>query len=370
MGSIKKTNSVKNPKKMKVGIITYHRAHNYGAVLQCYALQEIIKELGHDVTIIDYKQPFIEKLYNPSKYIQIRKQIFHPRNLWRLKSKFKNQDLQACIFRDFRDQYLNVSAPCMDNNIPNFDCYIIGSDQMWSIDCVGNHIDPVYFGDFKRQLGSKLIGFSISSNESSIRQIKKDLLKYSRLFDNISFREHSVASQVNKVLSSNFPVTLDPTLCAKPDIWDDLFDEKWSARKYLVLYHVKLRFSPIVYKLLMKQANRISKFHDLEVIDLSDGTYSVKDFISIIKFSKYVLTSSFHATVFSIIFNKPLFSVKLHDGHDERYVDLLHCLNADDFLVDLDFKDTTPRDVDFNLINNNLKIYRQPSIEYLKSNII
>lgn len=52
---------------MKVGIITYHRAHNYGAVLQCYALQEVLKRMGHDTQIIDYRQPFIEKLYNLSK---------------------------------------------------------------------------------------------------------------------------------------------------------------------------------------------------------------------------------------------------------------------------------------------------------------
>lgn len=355
---------------MKVGIITYHRAHNYGAVLQCYALQEILKGFGHDVSIVDYQQPFIEKLYNPSKYRQIRKQIFHPRNLLKLKSKFAFQNQQTKNFQEFRSQFLNLSEQCSVGNIPNLDYYVIGSDQMWSIDCVGNHIDPVYFGFFRRPIDSKLIGFSISSNEASISQIGKDLIKYSELFDNLSFREKTVASQVNGILSTDFPVTLDPTLCAEGNVWDNLINNVWSRRKYIVLYHVKLRFSPVIHQMLLKQANRVAKAHNLEVVDLSDGTYSIRDFVSIIKFSQFVLTTSFHASVFSLIFNKPLFSVKLHDGHDERYTDLLHSLMAEDFLVDLDFKDTTPPEVDYNQINDKLINYRQPSIDYLKSNII
>ena len=49
--------------KMKIGILTFHRAHNYGAVLQCYALQEIMRRRGHDVRVIDYRQPWIEEFY-------------------------------------------------------------------------------------------------------------------------------------------------------------------------------------------------------------------------------------------------------------------------------------------------------------------
>lgn len=355
---------------MKVGILTYHRAHNYGAVLQCYALQEILRKLGHDVVVVDYRQPFIEKLYYPSKRGQIAKQIFHPRNLLTLKEKFSYQNLQTKIFKEFRDRKLIESAKCDSNHLPNLDYYIIGSDQMWSIDCVGNHIDPVYFGLFNRPDNSKLLGFSISSNEKSIHTISNDLHRYCKLFNNISFREDTIASKVNRILNSDFPVTLDPTLCAETDIWDNLIDRKWSTRKYIVLYHVKLRFSPIIHKLLLAQANRIAKIHGLEVIDLSDNSYSVNDFVSIIKFAQYVLTSSFHATVFSLIFNRPLFCIKLHDGHDERYTDLLFQLDADKFLFDLDFKEIEPYKVDYSLINKRLNDYRRPSIDYLKSNIV
>ena len=49
---------------MRIGILTFHRAHNYGAVLQCYALQETLKRMGHDVQVIDYRQPWIEDFYN------------------------------------------------------------------------------------------------------------------------------------------------------------------------------------------------------------------------------------------------------------------------------------------------------------------
>ena len=66
---------------MKIGILTFHRAHNYGAVLQCYALQERLKMAGYDVSVIDYRQPAIERAYKCFDVLYLLKNVFHLKNL-------------------------------------------------------------------------------------------------------------------------------------------------------------------------------------------------------------------------------------------------------------------------------------------------
>lgn len=354
---------------MKIGIVTYHRAHNYGAVLQCYALQEVIKSFGHDVCIIDYRQESIEKLYNPSKFSIVKKKLFHPRSLIGLRIVFNEFKKKRSLFEEFTERFLNLSSPCSFESIPDCDVYIVGSDQMWSIDCVGDVIDPVYFGQFSRKKDSKLIGFSISSNLHSLNILADKLPIYINNFDNISFRESEIAQTIYERTSILKEVTIDPTLCGKPSIWDGLINHNWSKQKYLVLYHVKLRFANIVYKLLLQKAHTLAEKHGWKVVDLSTGEYSVLDFVSAIKYAQCVITSSFHATVFSIIFSKSLFAVKLHDGNDARYVDLLKNLRMDNALVDLDFSEIDPEMFNYTEVHERLLEYRKSSNEYLIRNI-
>lgn len=351
---------------MKIGIITYHRAHNYGAVLQCYALQEIIRAQGHEVEIIDYRQPFIENLYNLSKIHWLKKNLFHPRKLLNFKKIFDQNYSRNKIFEEFRNQYLNTSKPFSGESIPEYDLYVVGSDQMWSLNCVGNMIDNVYFGNFKRKIGSKLIGFSVSSNVDSLHMIESDLSYFATRFNDISFREDLIAELVNKKLNCNYITTLDPTLCADKSIWDHMLNNVWATKRdYIVVYHVKLRFASIVHNLILRQANRLAELNNWDVIDLSSGNYTVVDFVSAIKYAKCVVTSSFHATVFSVIFNRPLFSIKLHDGGDCRYTNLLESLGMTESSVDLDFDKNTPQTYDDTVISNRLESLRTQSLKFL-----
>ncbi len=354
---------------MNIGIITFQRAHNYGTVLQCYALQEVTKQLGHNATVIDYNQPFIKQLYTPSKFDQIRKEIFHPRALMGLSTKFKSQKIRRQIFDSFCSQYINMSEECDSNSIPNFDAYIVGSDQMWSIDCVGHIIDPVYFGKFARPDKSKLIGYAVSSNHYSINRLSSQLSELLNRFDAFSFREKAISQEVKAITSTDYPITIDPTLCADSRIWDKLIKDKWANRKYIAVYHILLRFSIVAHELILKQAHRIANEHGWEIIDLSYGDYSVDDFVSVIRHAQCVITSSFHATVFSIIFSKPLFAVKLHDGNDTRYVNLLQTLHLDNLLVDLDFTNNWPMEHDYNTASEILQTIRNQSVAFLKASV-
>lgn len=356
---------------MKIGILTFHRAHNYGAVLQCYALQEVLKGFGHEVEVIDYRQPNIESYYQPYLLRAYKICGFSPLKLliYLIKER-PNRIKKKKIFDAFLNNYINISA--VEDNVPdNLDLYIIGSDQMWSLDCVGGIVDNYYFGDFPKKEDAKVAGFSISTNSSSLEKLGATrLMDVSNRFSAISFREEYMAALYKEMTSIGVPVTLDPTLCAGADLWDNMIDSGWSKRSpYIVVYHVKSRFAPIVHTLILEQAQRLALANNLRVIDLSNGDYSIQDFVSAIKFSSCVLTTSFHATAFSIVFNRPLYSIKLHDGSDSRYVNLMDSLGMKEFVKDLDFKESEIPSIDYKTVNTKIDILRQPSLAYL-SNIL
>ena len=123
---------------MRIGIITYHRAFNYGAVLQCFALQELLKSMDHEIQVVDYRQPFIEKLYRPSIMEQTWQNKFSIKALLAIPSKIKTRNQLQPIFESFVNQHLSLSEKCDAKSLPAFDVYLVGSDQMWSINCVGN----------------------------------------------------------------------------------------------------------------------------------------------------------------------------------------------------------------------------------------
>lgn len=350
---------------MKIGILTFHRAFNYGAVLQCYALQEYLKSKGHNVFVIDYRQHFIEKVYFEINYkyilskirkFEISSLLFYIRNIFSVNKREKN-------FILFRNKYLCLTNPVLcSNEIPPFDIYIIGSDQVWGLQCTGG-LDPIFFGNFKRPKESLLIGYAISSNKKSIETIGADNLnKYCMNFSKLSFREESLARNINLICKKCVDVCLDPTLLPDVKIWTNLVDDKWKKKNYILIYQVRNLDGKI--NLLKNKAKILSSKIHCDIIDMSLLTYSPMDFISAIKYAKCVITTSFHATVFSILFRTPLCCYKLNDGHDDRYVDLLTSIGAECFLFETN-QIPEIRYANYDSINEKLYNIKLSSVNYL-----
>lgn len=347
---------------MRIGIITYHRALNYGAVLQCYALQTFLIKKGHDVYIIDFRQPTIEHLYGlDSNYRDIFKAIkgLHPKSILFIIKLWRN----IYRFSKFIRKYLNCTKPCDSNNIPqDFDAYIIGSDQMWSFNCVGGY-EPVYFGDFKRHKSSKLYGYAISSCGDFITLLDKEKLNnILKNFTKYSLREYDIAQKLSKITGHTAPICLDPTLLLEKEDWNAIINRKFKDKKYILVYQVRGNKN-----IILEKAYKTAKYYDYDIIDMSSRKYSINDFITSIKNAEYVFTSSFHATVFSIIFEVPFLAFLLKDGHDERYVNLLHSLDLDNHIFDID------KNIEYPLVFNDdnkrvhckLNELRQKSIDFI-----
>lgn len=356
---------------MKEGIITFHRAWNYGAVLQCYALQEAIKNLGHDVMVIDYRQPAIEKCYQAFSLKGSIKALLKPEKYSEQGFLYRNRIRKE--FTEFRDRFFDLTAPCTQSSIPDdFDVYIIGSDQLWVPNWTGGYFDEVYFGNFKRTKHSRVLSYAISSNANSVSAMSsKEIEGINTNFSALSLRESSIADLLGKRVNRDIHVDLDPTLLLNKSSWLPVVNgaQKKIENAYMITYHLPGRYNALDRQEFMRRASIIANRQNLKIIDLSTFRYSVSDFVSLISNASLVLTSSFHATVFSLIFNRPLIALQLNDGFDSRYVDLLHAVGAGNAVYGLNFTNEPYRQIDYSQVNCRLQELRIPSIDYLKRNL-
>lgn len=352
---------------MKIGIITVHRAYNYGSVLQCYALQQYLMHMGHDVWVIDYRQRWTEAVYQPFSLYYVwhfiqKKDIRAIIDYWRKRKERKKRLEQAKpFFEDFLKNF-RLTSPCRNRVPDGFDTYIIGSDQLWSHQCVGGE-DRFYLGDFNRPVGSKLVGFSLSASIPALYKLGTERLR--RIignFDRLSVREPGNADLIRELTGIQLPVTIDPTLLVNTYLWDSMVNDDWRGKNYIAIYQARPIEGEPDY--LIKKAWTLSRTLHCDIIDLSSMKYSVEDFISIIKYAKCILTTSYHATVFSLLMRTPCYAIKLGDGFDVRYVDLLTELGLESELVEKDFA-PVPLNIDFNGIKERIQKYRQSSVEYL-----
>ena len=361
---------------MKIGILTFHRAYNYGAVLQCYALQQFLKSLGHDVEVIDYRQPWIEGAYKAFSISVFMHHIPHPKALLRYvvyyPKRRKVLKIRKQYFRTFLAKFIQLSPNPIQKikDLPNnYDAYIIGSDQLWGKECMGGNIDNVYLGKFAHSGESKVIGYAISSDCDSIKKLydEKRLKDSLSQFSSLSFRESSISQYIQELTGMLYPVTIDPTLLIDEVLWKPMVNDAWSRKDYVAIYQV--RGGKELKRLLYSKAQQMAKqFNNCPIIDLTDMNYPVEDFLSIIKYAKFVVTSSFHATVFSVIFKTPFYVLKNNDVRDRRYVDLCEILELSKQCIG---KNSTiaEKAVDFSKVDTCLAALRHQSVCFIANSL-
>lgn len=358
---------------MKTGILTFHNACNYGAVLQCYALQEVLIGMGHDVDVIDYRNKWVEDIYKPFSLYILKHYKRNPRTF--LKYIFGYFDrkrllsLKLHVFSDFIQHNLKLSEfdYVAKKAKKVYDVIFIGSDQLWGLSCLGGTFDDVYLGNFSHKK-TKLVGYAISADLKSFQTLEKSnlLLSVMNNFSAFSCREEKNADFLQEATHMPIDVCIDPTLLLPKEGWEKIVNKQWEDKTYIVLYHVRNKETQKQY--MIDQANKIAKTigDNCEVIDLGKS-YKVEDFVSAIKYAKLVITSSFHATVFSLIFRTPFYSIVLNDGYDGRYVSLLQKLNLDSRIVKVGDEIAYSNSI---IPDYSLESISYSSIDFIKSQLI
>lgn len=359
----------------KIGIITFHRAVNYGAVLQTYALQKTLDKLGINNQVIDYICPFIKHEYKPfnikkGKILKSAVQSVLECRIRKLKRK---------RFYSFVESNLRLTKPYntikeLSNCNNEFSAFITGSDQVFSPVCVG--FDSAYFLTFadKGKKYSYAASFGTNTLPDNVKdEYNKRLIDFSK----ISVREKSGKNIVNDIVNKDACVNIDPTLLLKAEDYKDITGGTTSDKKYIVVFNVS------GYSELMAYAQKLSKEKNLKLIYINDQYYkkvdiaerktavSPQEFLALFKNAEYVVTNSFHATVFSIIFNKQFaVDLKVSDGtRNNRVAELLSYINLESRAIENCYCDIDKK-IDWNTIDEKLDVQRQEAFNYLSSIVL
>lgn len=352
---------------MRIGILTFHRARNNGAFLQCYALQEALKKLGHDVSVIDYRQPVIEesnKIFSCKHFFQSVNSL---RGFCRYLLKVLLSRLSAIPrWNRLRRKYLNLSSVVSTPNdmLPEFDLYLIGSDQLWNRYCTLD-FDPVFFGNFSHKAKSRICGYAISTTVQDLVNMPIEMLqKNCKNFSFLSFREKNVCDYITSISSIPCRIDVDPTLLLNKGEWNKLIVKRIIKDNYILT-----SFLGWDYK--VNEVNRtlleISEREKCKVVDISCAKDPM-EFLSLIKFAEKIYTTSFHATIFSLIFEKDFYAISDTKAISERCRFLLENLDCLDRFVPFSTieKLNLPL-IDYNLIGKKIGELRKRSLVYLQS---
>ena len=336
----------------KIGVMTLDsRSYNYGGILQEYALCHILEEAGFDTKIIDFDLP--SEIYTFSY-----KRSLLNLNIDKLTDKFKQRhkniskiDVSSYVslrhekFDQFRTEYLKLSKRYTSKNISDadneFDLFICGSDQIWNPD----FNVPEFFLDFVLGSQRKIIyGASLGRDELTKRQLsiyKKMMLD----LDHISVREDNAKTILQPLASSEIEVVLDPTLLVQPNKWRELVripqkmdfkyifcyfldnntEKQKAANKAAQELGLKIVTIPFLHDRYEKQSETFGDYRFCEI--------GPQEFLGLICNANLILTDSFHATVFSILFKKDFWTFSRDCGTynmDSRIVTLLRYFELSD----------------------------------------
>ncbi len=358
---------------MKAGVITFHSANNYGATLQTWALQKVLKDYGIEASVIHYHPDIIDKLYDPMMMKQgfkrslkkLELSIFHRQSLLRYQKCQSFLQKNFNLTGDFRTYDELVYAKL------DLDAYIVGSDQVWNPKHIGGY-DPAYYLEFA-QPGKKKIAYAASIGSDFIDPKYKDRMREALSgYTGISVRESSIKDALQELCEKKIKVVLDPTMLLVKEDYEEIKVPSNRKEPYILVYMIEKNEQVIAF------ANKISVALGLPVIQRrnvagftneleSFYTADAGEFIGLIEGAEYVITNSFHGTVFSILYEKPFVSM-LHSDTGSRTVDLLTGLGLQshilydivDFIDFSMFRITQPRQ-----LRTKIEDLKKSSTEFL-----
>lgn len=372
--------------KTKVRIISYQNAKNYGAVLQSYGLQEVIRMLGYnDVKFINYNPKYLSDRYNPwtkkylgFKWTNLRKFLGYILNLpfYLFSIIIRNHNFSKSVKR-LLHQTPVVLFDLKECDPIVCDTLICGSDQIWNTAITGE-FDKSYFGEGNYMKLGKRIAYAPSTELSSLNDFNlKQIAELLDNFDALSVRENKLRDVLQPVIKKQIEVCVDPTILAGTKIFEKIANKKiLFNKKYIIVYSYNV-IEPYVFD-LVKQIPSSDEYevHYLSFLGVGrrlmlnpkvHSTVCVEDFLGYFYNASYVVTNSFHGLAFSLLFKKN-FNVGYVSGKSERCYSLLESIGMLNRLV----KDGNSADwstPDYEYIDSKLAYIRQNSLEFLKNSL-
>lgn len=364
----------------KIIMTTFFKAENYGAALQAYALQTILRQKGYDAEILNYRDSAIEDCY---KIIGIRRENLYliiraSLGVLLFYGRRKKRHEQ---FLKFQRQYLKIgskeywSAEEVKKNPPDAEIYLTGSDQVWNTS-ITKGVSDIYtlnFGQDKIRRIAYVASIGVRKFSQSDAEILKE--KVSKI-DEVSVREVTAQNELENLLrEKKIDVTLDPVLLRSRKEWEtDISDFIRTKEKYILAYHVteEPEFRKIAKKLSDVTGLKIIHFECRKKygnVLYSAYTEGPMKFVNLIKNAEYVVTTSFHGTAFSIIFHKKFWVVPPEDV-GSRVTDMLERFEILDravYTLEEFKKKKYNQEIDYEKVNVLLEKEREKSLQWLST---
>ncbi|MTC49066.1 hypothetical protein GKR59_05305 [Providencia alcalifaciens] len=366
----------------RIGIITIHRANNYGAFLQAFATQEVLKKYGY-VEIIDYENKKLESsfsliridLTSPKSILSSIKDILRIIPRFRVIKKFK-LDIE---------QKFNLSKRLNDNNISDYandhyDVLVSGSDQIWNPTCVSSNgdINSIYFLNFGNDNIKRISYASSMGNFKIKKENTTTITNLLKKYEYLSVREKETCKDIENLIHNNVSHVLDPTLLLDKDDWLGRFPEKSSRIEKMVDKNYVLFYSVPKIKESRLAVEYFSKKIGYEIISIDQDIYpyykaqnkirdaSISEFLHLFKNAKYIITDSFHGVCFSLIFRKDFYVI--HPGNlSNRIESLLESISLSDRLIKnhYDIEKNGIVSINYNDLEDKIRFIIQNSKSYL-----
>jgi hypothetical protein len=332
---------------MKVAIITFHAAKNFGAALQAFATQSVLERMSHEPCFphVRSQRQMVSK-YRRKKYGAFQKFF--------MAVVSKKLDRRIALFDRFAADRFRLtkryeSHEALARDLPDVDAYICGSDQIWNLE----KGPPGYFyldfvPDDKRR-----ISFAPSFGTTDIpEQYREDVGKLLKSFDHLSVRERSAMSLVESLAGKRPEVVCDPVFLLENSFWEGVAKRPSFDRPYAVFY--SLQSTPDLSACVAHLAGK----YKLPIVVLAKGGSFVfwrrsilaidsgpEEFLGWIRHAKLVITNSFHATAFSIKFDVPFVTIA-HKTRNARMACLLADMHLSERLV-RDYRDLRQSETDW-----------------------
>lgn len=365
---------------MRICILTQPLGANYGGILQAFALQKVLKDMGHQVTTLRFtpktdwvpsgiKKKILTIRRFISKYLKGNKSIAYCNPDKQTEYAYKELNR----FLDERMDCLNVTAPLSDDKLPSFDAYIVGSDQVWRpaySPCL-----PNFYLDFLTDASVKRIAYAASFgvNTWEADQQMTDIIRpLAQRFDAISVRETSGIDLCNKYLGVKAELMPDPTLLLSRADYQDLCEPEPRQRQPYIAAYILDKGDREQHYL-----DSLSKATGLPVkmigqLEWATSTDSIEHWLGELSRAEYVVTNSFHGTVFSILFERSFYTIPNSARGASRFETLLEALGLQDRLLGARTREEpvlTLKPIDYKNVNKAVDMLRQQGLSYLRNQL-
>lgn len=355
---------------MKTLTITLHDTDNCGSSLQTYGLQHFLLKNNIENQVIDYTPAYTKNNGNKIKTF-IRKLVF-----------YKDSKIREKKFKDFTNKYIKktpenyTNFKQLEKECPKADCYITGSDQLWnSMYQCGQ--DPAFYLKFVN--GAKKIAYAVSLGREKIPQDNLELVKkYASNFKWVSVREKTSVPQIKSLFSQiEIDYVCDPVLLNEAKDYDDIKGKRIIKEDYILVYMAQIPDSEYMNKIIRKVQSKfdgkvvlIGSYRNRCKCDYQIRDVAPPEFLSLIYNANYIISNSFHATMFSLIYNKQFLSVLPQENGARIQEILKYCKIENHAIKMFDEIKNVPVINNYTNVNNKLNEFRKFSQKKLLSNLL